>query len=125
MVGWHHQLGGHEFEQAPGVADGRGGLACCSTWSHKESHMTARLNNKPNIVLTPWASWNCDQDAELGNVLRVLFIYLFLKLTILCIYGCSASGILVPIPGMEPSPAPVGAQSPNHWATKEFPYSLI
>ena len=32
MVGWHHQLYGHEFEQAPGVGDGQGGLACCSPW---------------------------------------------------------------------------------------------
>ena len=30
MVGWHHQLDGHEFEQAPGVGDGQGSLACCS-----------------------------------------------------------------------------------------------
>ena len=30
MVGWHHQLTGHEFEQAPGVDDGQGGLSCCS-----------------------------------------------------------------------------------------------
>ena len=30
MVGWHHQLGGHEFEQTPGVGDGQGSLACCS-----------------------------------------------------------------------------------------------
>ena len=29
MVGWHHQLNGHEFEQAPGVGDGQGSLACC------------------------------------------------------------------------------------------------
>ena len=40
MVGWHHQLNGHEFEQAPGVGDGQGGLACCSPWGHKESDMT-------------------------------------------------------------------------------------
>ena len=32
MVGWHHQLDGHEFEQAPGVGDGQGGLLCCSAW---------------------------------------------------------------------------------------------
>ena len=32
MVGWHHQLDGHEFEQTPGVGDGQGGLACCSPW---------------------------------------------------------------------------------------------
>ena len=32
MVGWHHQFNGHEFEQAPGIGDGQGGLACCSPW---------------------------------------------------------------------------------------------
>ena len=45
MVGWHHQLSGHEFEQAPGVRDGQGGLECCSSWSHKELDMTEQLNN--------------------------------------------------------------------------------
>ena len=40
MVGWHHCLDGHEFEQAPGVGDGQGILACCSPWGHKESDMT-------------------------------------------------------------------------------------
>ena len=44
MVGWHHQLDGHEFEQAPGVGYGQGSLACCSPWGHKESDMTERLN---------------------------------------------------------------------------------
>ena len=44
MVGWHHRLNGHEFEQAPGVGDGQGGLACCSPWGCKESDMTERLN---------------------------------------------------------------------------------
>ena len=44
MVGWHHWLDGHEFEQAPGVGDGQGSLACCSPWGHTESDMTERLN---------------------------------------------------------------------------------
>ena len=44
MVGWHHQLNGHEFEQAPGVGDGQGSLVCCSPWGHKESDMTEGLN---------------------------------------------------------------------------------
>ena len=35
MVGWHHQLNGQEFEQAPGVGDGQGGLVCCSPWVTK------------------------------------------------------------------------------------------
>ena len=44
MVGWHHWLNGHEFEEAPGVGDGQGGLACCSPWGHKESDVSERLN---------------------------------------------------------------------------------
>ena len=44
MVGWHHRLDGHEFEQAPGVGDGQGSLVCCSPWDCKESDTTERLN---------------------------------------------------------------------------------
>ena len=44
MVGWHHWLNGHEFEQAPGVGDGQGGLECCIPWGCKESDMTEWLN---------------------------------------------------------------------------------
>ena len=40
MVGWHHCLDGHEFEQAPGDGDGQGSLVCCSLCNHKESVMT-------------------------------------------------------------------------------------
>ena len=40
MVGWHHRLNGHEFEQAPRAGDGQGGLACCIPWGHKESDTT-------------------------------------------------------------------------------------
>ena len=36
MVGWHHRLNGHEFEQAPGDGEGQGSLACCSPWGRKE-----------------------------------------------------------------------------------------
>ena len=43
MVGWHHRLDGHEFEQAPGVGDGRGSLECCSPWGCKELDMTDQL----------------------------------------------------------------------------------
>ena len=44
MVGWHHQLDGNEFEQAPGVGDGQGGLTCCSPRGCKELDMTEWLN---------------------------------------------------------------------------------
>ena len=44
IVGWHHRLNGHEFEQALGVGDGQGSLSCFSPWGHKESYMTEPLN---------------------------------------------------------------------------------
>ena len=40
MVGWHHQLNGYKFEQAPGDSKGQGHLACCSPWGRKESDRT-------------------------------------------------------------------------------------
>ena len=60
MVGWHHWLDGHEYEQAPGVREGQGTLACCSPWNCKESDTTEWLNNsnkrcgpRSHLVL-PW-----------------------------------------------------------------------
>ena len=50
MVGWHHCLNGHKFEQAPGDGEGQESLACCSLWGRKESGMTEWLNNK-NIMI--------------------------------------------------------------------------
>ena len=40
MVGWRHQVNGHEFEQTLGDSEGQGSLACCSIWGLKESDMT-------------------------------------------------------------------------------------
>ena len=45
MVGWHHQLNGHEFEQALGDGDGQGSLECCSPRSGKQSNTTERLHD--------------------------------------------------------------------------------
>ena len=44
MVGWHHQHNGHEFEQAPGVGEEQGSLACCGPWGCNESDTTEWLN---------------------------------------------------------------------------------
>ena len=44
MARWYHRLDGHEFEQALGVGDGQGRLACCSLWGYKESDTTEQLN---------------------------------------------------------------------------------
>ena len=43
MVGWHHKLNGHEFDQTLGDTEGKGSLVGCSPWGHKESDMTAQL----------------------------------------------------------------------------------
>ena len=45
IVGWHHQLNGHEFEQALGDGDGQGSVACCSPWGHKKLGTIEQLNN--------------------------------------------------------------------------------
>jgi len=49
IVGWHHRLTGHEFEQALGDGEGQGRLACCNPWGHKEADMTVRLNINNNL----------------------------------------------------------------------------
>ena len=54
MVGWHHQLNGHEFEQAPKDGDGQGSLVCCSPWGRKESDTTEQLNNNNNSFVNTW-----------------------------------------------------------------------
>ena len=51
MVGWHHQLHGHEFEQTLGGGEGQGSLVWCSPWGHKELDMTERLKNNRLIGL--------------------------------------------------------------------------
>ena len=64
-VGWHHWLDGHEFEQAPGVGDGQGGLACWSPWGHKESDTTEQLN------------WIRAELWGLGEIGIILSVYVF------------------------------------------------
>ena len=49
MVGWHHRHDGHESEQALGVGDGQGSLACCSPWGRKESDTTEELKNTADL----------------------------------------------------------------------------
>ena len=50
MAGWHHQLDGHESEQAPAVGDGEGSLACCSPWCLKDSDRTEWLNRSSLVA---------------------------------------------------------------------------
>ena len=53
MGGWHHQLDGHEFAQAPGDGEGQGRLACCSPLGHKKSDTTGQLNNNNKFSNLP------------------------------------------------------------------------
>ena len=64
MVGWHHQLNGHEFEQAPGVGNGQENLTCCSPWGCKESETTEQLNWTELI-------WNIPPMAKLFELLTL------------------------------------------------------
>ena len=52
MVGWHHRLNGHEFEQTPGFGDVPGRLVCYSPWCLKESNMTEQLNETEMLAKT-------------------------------------------------------------------------
>ena len=51
MVGWHHQLDGHEFEQTLGDSEGWRSLVGCSPWGQKKSNTTYRLNNTVSLSL--------------------------------------------------------------------------
>ena len=69
MVGWHHWLNGHEFEQTPGVSDGQRSLVCCSPWGHKELDTTGWLNwaeTKPNSLCLLSCSVISDSSSSHG-----------------------------------------------------------
>ena len=74
MVGWHHRLNGHEFEQAPGVGNGQGSLVYCTPWGPKESDMTEQLN---------WAKLtvyycHCSRFPTASNSSRISSIFFYL-----------------------------------------------
>ena len=67
MLGWHHRLNGHEFEQALGVGDGWGSLACCSPWGLKESDMTEQTELRRVVLsltgtLLRREAWDTEKD---------------------------------------------------------------
>ena len=53
MVGWHHRLSGHKFEQTPGASGGQESLACCSSKGHKEWDTGEKLNSSKNFQTDP------------------------------------------------------------------------
>ena len=73
IVGWHHWLDGHEFEQAPGVGDGQGSLACCSPWGHKELDTNERLNwtEQGRIFIMRIIGLKTTYEDDISDVLKV------------------------------------------------------
>ena len=66
MVGWHHRLNEHEFEQALGAGDGQGSLVCCSPWGHKELDMTETELNS-TVVIHKVKSFSIISEAEVDG----------------------------------------------------------
>ena len=73
MGGWHHQLNGHQFEQALGDGEGQGSLVCCSLWGHKESDTTLWLNNTTAMKI----KWDT-QCTSFDRVLNALYTHALL-----------------------------------------------
>ena len=105
MVGWHHQLNRHEFEQAPGDSEGQGSLACCSPWGHKESDTTEQVNNKNNMALIMSSlSGTTGQGSDTNVFMRALMQVISKRLG-----GSHSLGIRVKPtqwPSSSPSPDP-------------------
>ena len=78
MVGWHHQLDGHKFEQAPGVGEGQRILVCCSPWGRKESDTTEWLKwgSYQTGVFIPFSFTNLDKKLDLQKTVT-LFLEFF------------------------------------------------
>ena len=102
MVGWHHRLNGHEFEQTLGVGDGHGSLACCSLWGHKESDTTERLN---------WTEYY-ELDTEIQNWIKhaVSSSTLNIQLSIICPLDSLMSTVTL----LEADPPPIPLSSNLH-----------
>ena len=72
MLGWHHQLSGHEFEQASGLSDGQESLVCCSPWGCKESNNPERSYYFP-LPLNFISYYYIDEESK-AEMLRVLIM---------------------------------------------------
>ena len=81
MVGWHHWLSGHEFEQTPGDSEGQGRLECCSSWDHKESAQlsdwttTLFLGSDVNPSYSWRREWLNSHQKDGGEVRELWFVW--------------------------------------------------
>ena len=85
IVGWHHWLDGHKFEEAPGVGDGRGSLVCCSPWGRKESVMIEWLNWTELIVVQGYLELN--HLAKLFPLVTTSVVSVFLSPFLFLLYS--------------------------------------
>ena len=76
MVGWHHQLNGHEFEQVLGVGDGQGSLACCSAWGHTVRQDWATELNWIWIIIGRKAMTNLDSILKSRDIILLTKVHL-------------------------------------------------
>ena len=78
LVGWYHQLNGHEFDQTPGDSEGQGSLICCSPWSCKDLDITEQLNSNSDLfsVDCKCECWMC-----VSVVSSILLTLIFLAST--------------------------------------------
>ena len=109
IVGWHHWHDGHEFEQAPKVGDGQGGLVCCSAWSCKGSETTEQLNWTDTVPCNfVWSYcfnahlhavevWLCTSSYTSGENLDTVSLSncLLVTATGMCSTGTQTSGLFV------------------------------
>ena len=82
MVGWHHWLNRHDFEQTLGDSEGhegQGSLVCCSPWGHKESDTTEWLNNNLQNIQTRFTIPHCSQFLLLSLLCFKKYVYVFLS----------------------------------------------
>ena len=100
LVGWHHRLNGHEFEQCLGIGDGWGSLLCCNPWGHNDSDTAEQLN-----WLT--CNWSCTAEAntmlksnytQLKNFLNLLAFQLMNLPLATCFLGSSLLPRFSPFP---------------------------
>ena len=95
MVGWHHRLDGHEFEQALRVGDGQGGLACCSPWGQKESDMTKQLSWTDSLESSQLRFLGCSQSGYITKTRELcicFLIFLFIFIIRVCRTGRNGGG---------------------------------
>ena len=76
MVGWHHQLNGHEFEQTLGDSEGKGSLVCCSLWGHRVRHdlATEKQIHMEHNVNPERAKTCCTKQSAVLQCSRMVFI---------------------------------------------------